>query len=117
MAVGTRAVPRSARRDGSDHGGPIIDVGAGLSTPIDHLVESGYRDLTAIDLSATALALVRGRIGDAGKHVVLDVADVLDFHPGRRFALWHDRAVFHFLTELDDYRASLERACNRPATS
>ena len=55
-------------------------------------------------------------MGDAGKHVVLDVADVLDFHPGRRFAaLWRDRAVFQLLTELDDYRASLERACNRPA--
>ncbi|MEJ7755867.1 MAG: hypothetical protein WKF83_05595 [Nocardioidaceae bacterium] len=37
---------------------------------------------------------MRGRIGDAVKHVVLDVADVLDFHPGRRFGLWRDRAVF-----------------------
>ncbi len=83
----------------------------------DHLVESGDRDLTAIDLSATALTTVRGRIGDAVKHVVLDVADVHDFHPGRRFGLWHDRPCFHFLTALDDYRASLERDCNRPATS
>lgn len=65
-------------------GEPIIDVGAGWSTLLDHLVESGYRDLTAIDLSATALTTVRGRIGDAVKHVVLDVVDVLDFHPGRR---------------------------------
>ncbi len=48
--------------------------------------------------------------------MVLDVADVLDFRPGRRFALWHDRAVYHFLTEpdeRDDYLASLER-CLRP---
>jgi hypothetical protein len=99
---------------------PIIDFGAGGSTLVDHLVESGRRDLTAIDLSATALTTVRGGIADARKHVVLEVADVLDFHPGPRFGLWHDRAVFHFLTELDerdDYRASLERACNRPATS
>ncbi len=101
---------------GIDPGEPIIDVGAGWSTLVDHLVERGYRDLTAIDLSATALATVRERIGEAGKDVVLDVADVLDFHPGRRFALWHDRAVFHFLTELDerdDYRASLDR-CVQP---
>lgn len=102
---------------GVSAGEPIIDVGAGWSTLVDHLVERGHRDLTAIDLSATALATVRDRIGDAGKDVVLNVADVLDFHPGRLFALWHDRAVFHFLTKLDerdDYRASLER-CLQPA--
>ncbi len=95
---------------------PIIDVGAGWSTLIDHLVERGYTDLMAIDLSATALQTVRDRIGDAGEHVVLEVADVLDFDPGRQFALWHDRAVFHFLTEPDereDYLLSLGR-CVRP---
>ncbi len=97
-------------------GEPIIDVGAGWSTLIDHLVERGYEDLMAIDLSATALQTVRERIGSAGDHVVLEVADVLDFRPGRQFGLWHDRAVFHFLTEPDereDYLLSLER-CVRP---
>jgi len=101
---------------GLGYGEPIIDVGAGWSTLIDHLVDRGHRDLMAIDLSATALTTVRDRIGPAGAHVVLKVADVLDFHPGRHFALWHDRAVFHFLTELDereDYRLSLAR-CVRP---
>ena len=90
---------------------PIIDVGAGWSTLVDHLLDLGYADLTAIDLSATALQTVRERIGDAGADVVLTVADVLDLRPSRRYALWHDRAVFHFLTELDereDYRASLD---------
>ena len=94
----------------------IIDVGAGWSTLVDHLVDRGYRDLMAIDLSSTALTTVRERIGEPGAHVVLEVADVLDFNPGRQFALWHDRAVFHFLTELDerdDYRLSLAR-CVRP---
>lgn len=89
---------------------PIIDVGAGWSTLIDHLVDLGYTDLSAIDLSATALQTVRDRIGDAGKHVVLTVADVLDLRAQTRYALWHDRAVFHFLTEQDerdDYRRSL----------
>lgn len=94
----------------------IIDVGAGWSTLVDHLVGRGYRDLTAIDLSTTALQTVRDRLGRAGEHVVLEVADVLDLHRDRRYALWHDRAVFHFLTEKDerdDYVASLER-CLRP---
>ena len=90
----------------------VIDVGAGWSTLVDHLLERGYRDLTAIDLSMTALLTVRERIGVAGKDVVLDVADVLDLRRGRTYALWHDRAVFHFLTEPDereDYVISLER--------
>ncbi len=91
----------------------IIDVGAGWSTLTDHLLDRGFHDLTAIDLSATALQSVRDRLGDAGADVVLEVADVLDLRPRRRFALWHDRAVYHFLTEPDereDYFASLERS-------
>jgi cyclopropane fatty-acyl-phospholipid synthase-like methyltransferase len=99
-----------------DQGDPIIDVGAGWSTLVDHLVDRQYRDLTAIDLSTTALNTVRERLGPAGDHVVLQVADVLDLHPNRMYALWHDRAVYHFLTEpaeRADYLASLQR-CLRP---
>jgi len=99
---------------GVDEG--ILDVGAGWSTLTDHLVTRGFQDLTAIDLSATALQIVRERIGAAGAHVVLEVADVLDLRPGRHYALWHDRAVYHFLTEPDeraDYLESLRR-CLRP---
>lgn len=92
---------------------PIIDVGAGWSTLVDHLVARSYTDLTAVDLSATALQTVRDRLGPDGAHVVLQVADVLDLDLGRPFALWHDRAVYHFLIEEDereDYYASLQRA-------
>lgn len=92
---------------------PIIDVGAGWSTLVDHLVEKGFSDLTAIDLSQTALQTVRDRLGEAGRPVVLKVADVLELRMGRQYALWHDRAVYHFLTEPDereDYLASLERS-------
>ncbi len=91
-------------------------MGAGWSTLVDHLVERGYTDLTAVDLSVTALHTIRERIGPAGEAVVLDVADVLDLERGRTYALWHDRAVFHFLIdedERDDYRASLAR-CLEP---
>lgn len=94
----------------------VIDVGAGWSTLVDHLLERGYRDLTAIDLSATALQTVRDRLGPEGDAVVLDVADVLDLRRTKQYALWHDRAVFHFLTEPDereDYLISLER-CLKP---
>ncbi len=97
---------------GLDRAQPVVDVGAGWSTLVDHLCERGYTDLTAIDLSASALQTVRDRLGAAAEHVVLEVADVLDLPDGPRYALWHDRAVFHFLTEpdeRDDYRASLAR--------
>ncbi|NGO45908.1 class I SAM-dependent methyltransferase [Streptomyces ureilyticus] len=92
---------------------PIIDVGAGWSTLVDHLLERGYRDLTAVDLSTTALRTVRDRLGPAGADVTLTVADVLDLRMGREYALWHDRAVYHFLTEpdeRDDYLTSLNRS-------
>ncbi len=80
----------------------VIDVGAGWSTLVDHLVERGYTDLTAIDLSQTALNTVRDRVGEIPGRLDLDVADVLDFRPPRQFALWHDRAVLHFLTSEPD---------------
>lgn len=89
----------------------IIDVGSGWSTLIDHLLDRGHLDVTAIDLSANALQAVRDRLG--GRDVRLEVADVLDLDQGRRYALWHDRAVFHFLTrsaDRDAYRASLDRS-------
>jgi trans-aconitate methyltransferase len=91
---------------------PVIDVGAGWSTLVDHLLERGYTDLTAIDLSLTALNTVRERLGEPGAAAVLEVADVLDLNTGRLYTLWHDRAVFHFLVdeeERDDYRESLLR--------
>jgi Methyltransferase domain len=92
---------------------PIIDVGSGWSTLVDHLLDRGHRDVTAIDLSSNALQAVRDRLGHPRDGVVLEVADVLDLNQGRRYALWHDRALFHFLTEpadRDAYRASLERS-------
>ena len=92
---------------------PIIDVGSGWSTLVDHLVERRHDDVTAVDLSASALQAVRDRMGSAGRALRLEVGDVLDLHPNRTFALWHDRAVFHFLTERaerDAYRASLRRS-------
>ncbi len=94
----------------------IIDVGAGWSTLVDHLLERGYTDLTAVDLSASALQVVRDRLGPGGEDVVLEVADVLEMRRNRRYALWHDRAVYHFLTEPDereDYLATL-RYCLAP---
>jgi 2-polyprenyl-3-methyl-5-hydroxy-6-metoxy-1,4-benzoquinol methylase len=81
----------------------IIDVGGGASTLVDDLIASGYRDLTVLDISPTALHLAQQRLGDAARPVRWLPADVLQsILPARAYDIWHDRAVFHFLTTPDE---------------
>lgn len=84
----------------------IIDVGGGASTLVDGLVAAGYRDVTVLDLSSSALQIARQRLGAAAQDVTWLEADALsaDLPPGR-FDVWHDRAVFHFLTSATDRAA------------
>ncbi|MDE2450735.1 MAG: class I SAM-dependent methyltransferase [Gammaproteobacteria bacterium] len=81
---------------------PIIDVGGGASLLVDELLGLGYGDLTVLDISATVLEKLRHRLGSAASSVTFLHQDVTTFQPGRRYALWHDRAVFHFLTHRED---------------
>lgn len=78
----------------------VIDVGAGASVLADSLVRMGYSSVVLTDISMAALALTRQRIADAVDYVVSDVLD-LDLGPA---LLWHDRAVFHFLTHPAEQR-------------
>ena len=89
----------------------IIDVGGGSSVLVDRLLEAGYRDLTVLDLSPAALAISQTRLGDAAPVTWL-AEDLLDWQPDRRYDLWHDRAVLHFLSGEDvaAYRELLERS-------
>ena len=80
---------------------PLLDVGAGASTLVDQLLAAGYTDLTVLDISGTALATAQARLGAAAARVRWVEADITRFTPERRYALWHDRAVFHFLVEPD----------------
>ena len=81
----------------------IIDVGSGASTLIDDLLDAGYSRVTALDLSAAALARSQQRLGDRALSVEWLVGDVLTSDlPAASFDLWHDRAVFHFLTAPED---------------
>ncbi len=92
---------------------PIIDVGAGASTLVDHLVAQGFSDLTVLDISLAALEQARGRLGEAAQRVSWVVADVTSFAAERNFRIWHDRAVLHFLTDAADrerYVRSLKNA-------
>lgn len=77
----------------------IIDVGGGESTLVDDLLAAGYAQLMVLDISATALDATRRRLGPAGADVHWLAADVLEAElPAAAFDIWHDRAVFHFLT-------------------
>jgi SAM-dependent methyltransferase len=96
-----------------DPAGHVVDVGAGSSLFCDALLARGFALVTALDLSATALSRLRLRAGATDGRLQTLVGDVRSFTPTTPVALWHDRAVFHFLTEPADraaYRASLHRA-------
>jgi SAM-dependent methyltransferase len=77
---------------------PVIDVGGGASLLVDELLARGYLDLSVLDVSSTALEIARHRLGDAAPVRWLS-NDIMTWQPERRYALWHDRAVFHFLTD------------------
>ena len=81
---------------------PIIDVGGGASRLVDELLAAGYGDLTVLDVANSVLGKLRTRLGSAASTVALLHQDVTAFQPTRLYALWHDRAVFHFLTRRED---------------
>lgn len=88
----------------------IVDVGAGASTLVDRLLASGLTDVSVLDVSERALRVVRERLGEQASQVTFVVADVRAFVAGRTYDLWHDRAVFHFLTEPADQERYVQAA-------
>jgi SAM-dependent methyltransferase len=92
----------------------IADVGAGASTLVDGLLAAGYRQITVLDLAALALDATRARLGAAARDVTWIAGDVLTHaFPASSIDVWHDRAVFHFLTSAADraaYVAQVRRA-------
>ena len=83
----------------------LIDVGGGASTLTLELARLGYRDLTVLDISERALGASRTALGEHVEVVSVIHADVTDYRPDRRWQLWHDRAVFHFLIGQDEREA------------
>lgn len=93
------------RRTGIAKQAPIIDVGGGEATLVDDLLDAGYGDITVLDISEKALEVCKARLASRAGSVKWLVADVLqhDFAPGS-VDVWHDRAVFHFLTDPEQRR-------------
>ena len=89
----------------------IVDVGGGASTLVDDLLVRGYGNITVLDLSAAALAAAKKRLGAEAKGVTWLEADIREANlPAHAYDLWHDRAVFHFLTAGHDRQAYLDAA-------
>lgn len=98
------------RRTGAGRDAAIIDVGGGASTLVDDLLADGYRHLSVLDLSAKALAIARRRLGAPADTVRWIAGDVTTVPlPTCHFDVWHDRAVFHFLTEPAQRRAYVQQ--------
>ena len=87
----------------------IIDVGGGASTLVDDLLAAGYAAITVLDLSGSALAAARARLGTRAAQVQWIEANVVEAElPAQAYDVWHDRAVFHFLTTEQDRRAYVQ---------
>ena len=79
---------------------PLIDVGGGRSTLVDDLLARGFTNVTVLDIAASALAVMRERLGVDAARAHWHVADITEAAlPAAHFGLWHDRAVFHFLVD------------------
>lgn len=90
----------------------LVDVGGGASALAETLWQRGHRDLTVVDASPSAMAIARDRWPE-GDEVAWVATDLLEWEPDRHWDVWHDRAVFHFLTDEDEravYGALLRRA-------
>jgi hypothetical protein len=96
-----------------NHVSSIIDVGGGAATLVDRLLADGYSDVTVLDVSEIALGRSNARLGVLADKASWIVADITQWQPQRTWVVWHDRAVFHFLTatkDQDAYIAALKAA-------
>lgn len=82
--------------------GRVIDVGGGQSFLVDRLLDSGFKQVAVMDISSAAIEATKARLGERAAQVDWMVADVTQAESLGEFDIWHDRAVFHFITEPDD---------------
>jgi ubiquinone/menaquinone biosynthesis C-methylase UbiE len=88
----------------------IIDVGGGDGTLARHLVALGYENITVLDVSSRALEIGKRRLGEMASGIQWIHSNILDFEPPHQYALWHDRASFHFLVQKEEQLAYMRKA-------
>jgi len=86
----------------------VVDIGGGTSSLTGRLLDRGFQQLTVLDVSTGALTAAKAQLGDRAARVGWLAQDIRSWRPERRFDLWHDRAVFHFLVDPEDQRRYLE---------
>ena len=94
---------------GCGHRDPIVDIGGGASRLVDALLDHGYEAISILDISEKALDSAKLRLGPRATQIHWVVADVTTWDPSQHYAVWHDRAAFHFLTEPAQRAAYGER--------
>ena len=100
-------------RAAPDFSASIIDVGGGESTLVDDLLARGYKNVTVLDVSQTAIDVTKKRLGKASERVKWLVADITNARLDRcGYDVWHDRAVFHFLTTIDERTAYVRQVAH-----
>ncbi|MCX7232045.1 MAG: class I SAM-dependent methyltransferase [Burkholderiales bacterium] len=100
---------RLIRGTGVPYSAGIIDVGGGASTLVDDLLSSGYCAVSVLDLAAAALSVAKARLGEPASEVQWTEGDITKvLLPVHAFDVWHDRAVFHFLTSKEDREAYVD---------
>ncbi len=87
---------------GLDKDASIIDIGGGDSKLVDFLLNQGYSDISVLDISGKAVERAKIRLGERAKEVTWIESDINDFVPSKKYAIWHDRAAFHFLTSAEE---------------
>lgn len=100
---------RFLQKTGVDQSASIIDVGGGASTLMDDLLTNGYKNLSVLDISEKALLAAKNRLSARAEQIHWLVADITKIVlPLHSFDVWHDRAVFHFLTSAEDRKAYIQ---------
>ena len=95
------------------HDAQVIDIGGGESTLVDDLVAVGYRNVTVLDISMTALEVAKERLGEGASKVAWRCGDVTECEfVSNHYDVWHDRAVFHFLTDPTDRAAYVRQVAH-----
>ena len=77
----------------------VIDIGGGESKFVDYLIDNKYKNISVLDISKSAIERVKDRLGKLSDNINWIICDINDFNPKIKYSFWHDRAVFHFLTE------------------
>jgi hypothetical protein len=87
---------------GLDKTASIIDIGGGDSKLVDFLLAEGFTDVSVLDISGKAIERAKKRLGKLADKVTWIESDINEFIPSKKYAIWHDRAAFHFLTSIEE---------------